>query len=89
MPANIKEVFNNFPKKSECLVKILTIDGHMISKKINFPIGEPENPISQEELILKFKSLGRFSGLCQYEIDNILDNVFNIEQKLHKLFSLL
>ena len=84
-----KQFTNNFPKKSECLVKILTIDGHMISKKINFPIGEPENPISQEELILKFKSLGRFSGLCQYEIDNILDNVFNIEQKLHKLFSLL
>lgn len=84
-----KQFTNNFPKKSECLVEVLTVDGHMITKKINFPLGEPENPINQEELRIKFKSLGRFSGLSQLETENILDKIVNIEEKLNELFPLL
>jgi len=84
-----KEFTKNFPKKSECLVKVLTVDGHVINKKINFPLGEPENPINQESLKIKFNSLGKFSGLSQLETKNILDKIFNIEEKLNELFPLL
>jgi 2-methylcitrate dehydratase PrpD len=47
----------DFPKKWPASVNLSTKDGQQYHTKIEFPKGDPENPLSWDELIHKFKSL--------------------------------
>jgi 2-methylcitrate dehydratase PrpD len=47
----------NFPKEWNARVTIFLNDGRQYEKFIQHPKGDPENPLSWEELIAKFKSL--------------------------------
>jgi 2-methylcitrate dehydratase PrpD len=46
-----------YPRKWPASVEIITEDGRKLSTKINYPKGDPENPLSWEELIQKFNHL--------------------------------
>ena len=46
-----------YPRKWPASVEIITKDGRKLSTKINYPKGDPENPLSWEELIQKFNHL--------------------------------
>lgn len=47
----------DFPRKWPARVKITTRNGQEFSAKIDYPKGDPENPLTWEELIAKFKQL--------------------------------
>ena len=51
------ELDQEFPRKWPARVEILTKDGGRYKGGVDFPRGEPENPISKLELVEKFKSL--------------------------------
>ncbi|UCH20600.1 MAG: MmgE/PrpD family protein [Deltaproteobacteria bacterium] len=61
-----------FPKKWPAFVNILTKAGHDFTIKIDYPKGDPQNPITWDELINKFRNLTSpvYSGSQQNQIIN-------------------
>jgi len=53
-----------YPKKWPASVAIVTSDGRKFSTRIDYPRGDPENPLSWEEMLAKFDGLSSpvFSG---------------------------
>jgi len=76
------------PDKRPAIVEILTKDGDVFRERIDLPKGEPENPVTDEEIIKKFVDL---ASCCrsQDELANILDIVENAEEKIGKIFRFL
>jgi 2-methylcitrate dehydratase PrpD len=50
------------PAKRAAIVEIKTLQGTVYSERVDLPKGEPENPVTEEELIKKFYDLAVFSG---------------------------
>ena len=46
-----------FPKQWPASVQIVTQDGRRFSTRIDYPKGDPENPLTQEEVLSKFNDL--------------------------------
>jgi len=54
----LNETLNTqYPQKWPCIMQITTKDGKKYKSAVEFPKGDPENPLSQEELEDKFKEL--------------------------------
>jgi 2-methylcitrate dehydratase PrpD len=54
-----KEIEKDFPEKWPATAKIVTRDGRSFSAKIDYPKGDPANPLSWNELIEKFHELSK------------------------------
>jgi len=64
----------NFPKEWNARVTIFLNDGHQYEKFVQHPKGDPENPLSWEELVAKFKSLA--SAVVPLDrCDRVVDHV--------------
>ncbi|HEY56322.1 MAG TPA: MmgE/PrpD family protein [Dehalococcoidia bacterium] len=61
---------NVYPRKWPASVEIVTKDGKKFSTRVDYPRGDPENPLSWEEVIQKFEGLAApvFSGEDRAEI---------------------
>lgn len=78
------------PEKRCAIVEVETSDGNMIKEKIEFPKGEPENPLTFEELCEKFSSLANVAGVDNATGEAIISGIFDKEEvDLKHLFSLL
>lgn len=84
-----KKLTMDFPQKSPAIVEIITKDGSVYTEKVDFPKGEPENPLSENELKEKFISLATYADKTEAEAKEIIKCVWNIENDLNKLFDLL
>ena len=74
------ELEKESPQKWPSLVTITTKSGRKYSAEIEFPNGDPENPLSWEELIQKFKIL----AAPVYSVDRqkkIVDGVRSLEDE--------
>jgi len=78
-----------FPKKSAAIVEITTINNEFYSERVDHPKGEPENPLSDEEIMRKFISLSIYGNKSENDIHEIIQFVWNLPNDLHKLFRLL
>jgi 2-methylcitrate dehydratase len=69
---------------------ITTIDGKTLKCRIDFPKGSPENPLTDEEVVTKFR---RFAGkyLDNLAVEEIIEKVYRIEkvEDLSELTTLL
>ena len=74
-----EELNRNFPSQWPAQVKIEKTDGTLLEKGLTYPKGDPENPLSWDELIEKFLSLSS-EVLPQSQCDEIVELVNNIEQ---------
>jgi 2-methylcitrate dehydratase PrpD len=74
------ELETEFPKKWPASVTVLTKDGKSYSTRIDFPKGDPENPLTWDELIDKFRNLVSpvFSDVKQNEI---IERVRSLEKE--------
>ncbi len=79
----------SFPKDSIAEVEVITYDGKSFKVRVDHPKGEPENPLSDNELETKFRSLACFSERNQKQADLIIDTVLDIEVKLKYLYDLV
>lgn len=77
------------PQKRAAVVEITTMEGQQFSKRIDLPKGEPETPLSNEELVNKFSSLAQYSGRGEADINQIIDAVWNVETDSTRLYKLL
>lgn len=77
------------PEKRVAIVNVITNDGRVYTERVDLPKGEPENPLSKEELEEKFISLAMYGGKTMREANLILRYVWNIEESMSRLLDLL
>ncbi|MBZ0264380.1 MmgE/PrpD family protein [bacterium] len=77
-----------FPKMQPCEVTITTTDGTEHSKRVNYPMGDPRNPISEEGLDGKFHGL--VDGLMDREHQKQLkETVFCLDDRKSTIVELM
>jgi 2-methylcitrate dehydratase len=73
------EIEKVFPALQRVIVHIDTTDGRSFDKQLDYPKGDPRNPLSESELEEKFEALadGVLSGAAQQRVK---DAVWNLER---------
>jgi 2-methylcitrate dehydratase PrpD len=83
------ELETEFPKKWPASVTVLTKDGKSFSTKIDFPKGDPENALTWDELITKFRNLVS-PVFFEVKQNEIIERVRSLEKETNvKDFSML
>ena len=79
------ELDKEFPAKYTCITTIETNDGRTFNMRVDYPKGEPENPISWDELAEIMRSVYRDGGgpkvMSKERHEEILHRVKNMEQE--------
>lgn len=75
------------PHKRVAAVEIITVQGTVHTERVEFPKGEPENPLSDSEVEEKFLSLTRYGNKSRKDSERIMQIVWNIKDELPGLFS--
>lgn len=77
------------PKKRASILNVKLNDGTTLTHRVDYPKGEPENPLTDEELIQKFFSLSITSGIsaqnCNKAIEIINQTTFCINSLINTL----
>jgi len=73
-----KEINGNFPAKRTAAVIIKFSDGEEIVHRVDIPRGMPENPLSKNELVEKFKAL-TLDILGSEKADKIAESILSSE----------
>ena len=82
-----EELTAQFPAKRASKVTIHTKSGSF-SNQVDYPKGEPENPLSQQELEDKFRELAMYGGLTKEECDEVISEVWKEDFNIKKIISL-
>lgn len=84
-----EEITKLVPKRRAAIVEITTDDGYCFTERVDFPKGEPENPLSNIEIEDKFRTLASYGGKNNKEIEKIIKSVWSLEEDLQNLLKLL
>ncbi len=76
------------PGKRAAIVRVKTNDS-IYSKRVDFPLGEPENPISTSQLEEKYFSLMAAAGKDRDYSSRLLKTIYNIDENLSDFLSKL
>lgn len=76
------------PQKRVAEVMVRSKNG-VFSKRVDFPKGEPENPLSQQELEDKFRGLAMYGGLTEKECDEVINEVWKEDFELQKIMNIV
>jgi 2-methylcitrate dehydratase len=84
------EIEKVFPALQRVIVRIHTIDGREFSKQLDYPKGDPRNPLSDKEIEEKFEALGE-PVMPRGARRRAMDAIWNLEKQasvteLMKLF---
>lgn len=74
------EIEINYPVRWPAKADIFTKDGRKLSTRVDYPRGDPENPLTWEELIEKFKQLTA-PVYSEEQMDKIVTCVRNLEHE--------
>lgn len=83
------ELSAQVPAKRAAIVRIGLKGNLTVEHKIDFPKGEPENPMSNIEMDDKFSSLMDFAGVSNTAQEEILTIVDRLEDRMKELFDYL
>lgn len=76
------------PERRPAIIEIFTKTGNKIVERVDFPKGEPENPISYNELKRKFRELASYSR-SKVEMEKIIEIVEDVENKIRSIFQFI
>lgn len=82
-----KELSDVFPGIQAAIVEITTKNG-IISKRVDFPKGEPENPLSDEEFRLRYDELMDYANMDRAASGVAFDAVYQEEMTVRNLLKL-
>ena len=68
-----------FPESFPTRVTIGTDDGKSYSKEVRYPKGDPENPLSEAEVVEKFERAVAASGLSDTRRKQILESILGLD----------
>lgn len=63
------------PDKRVAIVEVTMKDGKVFTEKVEYPKGEPENPLSAEENYAKFLSMSIHAGLSEKKAEDIFEEL--------------
>ena len=70
-------------------VTIFLKDGNVYENQCLYPKGEPENPLSQQELEEKFRGLAMYEGLTKEECDEVIEEIWKEDFDLKKIINIV
>ena len=76
------------PQKRVAIVTVATDSGIFV-ERVDYPKGEPENPLSKEELEEKFRGLAMYGGLTKEACDEVINEVWKEEFDLEKVMEIV
>ena len=76
------------PQKRAAIVVVHTKDRTYL-QRVDYPKGEPENPLSKEELENKFRGLAMYGGLTMEEFDAIINEIWKEDGSIEKLMQII
>lgn len=76
------------PQKRAAIVLVHTPNG-VFSQRVDYPKGEPENPLSKEELENKFRSLAMYGGLSSEECDAVIAEIWKEDFSLKEMMKVV
>ena len=79
-----EELSRIFPEKQSAVVTIMTTDGSY-TERVDFPKGEPENPLSDEEFRSRYEALMAFGNVREEVFTSIYDKVTQPQAKALEL----
>ena len=86
--SDVDELTSLCPQKRVAIVTVNTRSG-VFTQRVDYPKGEPENPLSQAELEEKFRGLAMFGGLsieaCNAVIGELWKEKFDLEKIIRYL----
>lgn len=85
---DVDELTELCPQKRVAIVTVKTTNGDF-SERVDYPKGEPENPLTRQELEDKFRGLAMYGGLTKEECDEVLNEVWKEEFSINKIMDLL
>lgn len=77
------------PEKRPALVEVILHDQTRHEVQVDLPKGEPETPLSDDEIREQFAALAVFAGVAPHVADQIIYAVDNVETMLSRLYRLL
>jgi len=72
------EIEKVFPALQRVIVRIQTVDGREFTKQLDFPKGDPRNPLTESEIEAKFRALAE-PVLTSKRQQQVIDCVWNLE----------
>ncbi len=72
------EFSRNFPAKQTAVVTVEMADGNIYEERVDFPKGEPENPLSDEEFKARYDSLMAYGEVTPEKAEAIYETVFRL-----------
>lgn len=63
------------PQKRAAIVRISTSDGRVFTHEVDYPKGEPENPMTTSEVMEKFESLAVYGGVNDKSIEQSIKDI--------------
>lgn len=81
-----KELSTIFPDKQSAIVTICTGKGNY-KERVDFPKGEPENPLSEEEFESRYADLMSYGGVNENIYKDIYNQVKNQNSKVNDLIA--
>ena len=73
------------PDKRGAKVTVTLNNGEQFTELVEYPKGEPENPISSSELESKFFSLSQYSGVTEENGRELMESIYMIEDNMGKV----
>ena len=77
------------PEKRPAIIKVTTYKNDCYVEQVDLPKGEPENPLTEDEIKDKFISLALYRGTSQKKADEIIRRVWDVENEDGSLYGLL
>ena len=84
----VEELTSLCPQKRVAEVTVKTSKG-IFQERVDYPKGEPENPISRQELEEKFRSLAMYGGLTKTACDEVISEVWKEDFSIKKIMELV
>ena len=76
------------PQKRVAIVTVTTSSGSF-EERVEYPKGEPENPMTEDELKTKFIGLATYGGLTEKACDAVINEVFKESIDLNRIINLI
>ena len=77
------------PRKRAAIVEIVVNSGETYTARSNYPKGEPENPMSDEELITKFIDLARYGGMIGKNAEKLVEIILDRDFSLNGIYKVM
>ncbi len=85
---DVDELTELCPQKRVAIVTVETSNGDYC-ERVDYPKGEPENPLSREELEEKFRGLAMYGGLTSTECDEVINEVWKKDFSIEKIMNIV